>query len=111
MVRVRAGDRPANVLRRWWRRLAGREAGVLEQVATLRHSVLNRRYEISLFTFKEDPLSPSPKLRGQLETLRQNRIFLLRTADLSRHAHGGLLLKVLAAWRAHRARGRRRTRV
>ena len=107
MLRVRAGDRPANVLRRWWKRIAGRDVRALESVATLRHSVLERRYRISLFTFKENLPLRSPARRGQPKTHRPGRLVLLRSKDLSRHAHGGLLLKVLAAWRAHRARLRR----
>jgi A/G-specific adenine glycosylase len=106
MRRMRAGERPADVLRRWWRRLAGCDVSAIEPVATLRHSVLDRRYRISLFTFKENPRSSA--LRRRPKTLRPGRVFLLRTADLSSHAHGGFLLKALAAWRAHRARATRR---
>jgi hypothetical protein len=68
-------------------------------VATLRHSVLDRRYLVSLFTFEEKP--PAPALRRPPES---RRVRLLSPSQISRHAHGGLLLKVLAAWRAHRAR-------
>jgi A/G-specific adenine glycosylase len=99
LFRIPAGEGPVRFLRRGWKRLAGREAGALERVATLRHSVLDRRYTISLFTFEEKP--PTPALRPPPES---RRIRLLSPSQISRHAHGGLLLKVLAAWRAHRAR-------
>lgn len=99
MFPVVGGQWPANVLRRGWKRLAGRDVIALERVATLRHSVLDRRYLVSLFTFEEKPPVPSPHGRPDTRGLR-----LLRPADLSHHAHGGLLLKVLAAWRAHRRR-------
>jgi A/G-specific adenine glycosylase len=108
MLRVRTGERPASVLRRWWKRLAGRDVSALERVAVLRHSVLERRYRIDLFTFKENPLPPPPAHRRRPEAHGRKRISLLRPSDLSRHAHGGLLLKALAAWRAHRARATRR---
>lgn len=99
---VRGGQRSADVLKRGWERLARRKAIALEPVATLRHSVLDRRYFVSLFTFKEKP--PSPSLRRKPGTRRPGRVSLVRAADLSRYAHGGLMLKVLAAWRARRAR-------
>jgi len=102
LFRTPAGERPAKSLRRGWKRVAGRDVMALERVATLRHSVLDRRYQVALFTFKEKP--PSPPLGRLPGTRRPARIFLVRAADLSRRAHGGLLLKVLAAWHAHRAR-------
>lgn len=109
MFPVKHGQRPANVLRRGWKRIAGRDVGVIEPVATLRHSVLERRYRVSLFTFKEIPLPPSPSPQTPVGARRRRvsssfprRIFLLRPSDLSRHAHGGFLLKALAAWRARR---------
>ncbi len=102
MFPVRAGKPSANSLRRGWKRLTGREPGALETVATIRHSVLERRYLVSLFTFKENPTSPSRCL-----PLDAGRFRLFSPSQISRHAHGGLLLKVLAAWREHRARVRR----
>ncbi len=104
MFEVRHGERPANVLRRGWKRTARRETIALEPVATLRHSVLDRRYVVSLFTFKEK--SPVPSLRHQPAGARRgprvpplpSRISLLSPGQISRRAHGGLLLKVLAAW-------------
>jgi hypothetical protein len=107
MFDLHDGERPANVLRRGWERVARRKAIALERVAALRHSVLNRRYEVSLFTFKEKPLEP--KLRRRLGARRPgprapslpSRIFVLSPGQISRRAHGGLLLKVLAAWREH----------
>jgi A/G-specific adenine glycosylase len=107
MFEVRGGQRPANVLRRGWERIARRKAIALNPVATLRHSVLNRRYLISLFTFKEkrtvpprsrQPVSDEPSFPGPGPP---SRISLLTPSQISRHAHGGLLLKVLAAWREH----------
>ncbi|MDL2716281.1 MAG: A/G-specific adenine glycosylase [Acidobacteriota bacterium] len=104
---VRGGQRSANVLRRGWERVVRRSAISLEAVATLRHSVLERRYLISLFTFKEE--SPVPPLRRPLAALgSEQKIILLSPLQITRHAHGGLMLKVLAAWRAHRAVVRRR---
>ncbi len=105
MFLVVGGQRPANVLRRGWKRLAGRDVIALEQVATLRHSVLDRRYRVSLFTFKENLLRRSPKRRG---CRAASRLRALPPSQISRHAHGGFLLKALAAWRAHRARATRR---
>lgn len=99
MFEVRGGQRSANALRRGWELIAHRKVTALEAVATLRHSVLDRRYLVSLFTFKEKP--PVPPLRLPPES---GRVRLLSPGQISRQAHGGLLLKVLAAWRAHRAR-------
>lgn len=108
LFRLPAGRGSADFLKRGWRVLAGREAGALERVATLRHSVLDRRYRIDLFTFKEKP--PLPALRMRPETRGGRRVRLLTPSQVSCHAHGGLLLKVLAAWRAHRLRGASRAR-
>ena len=108
MFPVRSGQRPVNVLRRGWKRIAGRDVSALERVAVLRHSVLERRYRIDLFTFKENPLPPPPECRRRPKAHGRNRIHLVRPADLSRHAHGALLQKALAAWRAHHARATRR---
>jgi A/G-specific adenine glycosylase len=102
MFEVRGGQRSANVLRRGWERIARRKAIALEPVATLRHSVMDRRYLVSLFTFKEDPPVPPPSRPQEAGGVR-----LLSPRQISRHAHGGLLLKVLEAWRAHRARNAR----
>jgi A/G-specific adenine glycosylase len=99
MFEVRGGQRSADVLRRGWKRLTGRTVIAVSRVATLRHSVLDRRYIVSLFTFKEKP--PAPLL---LRPLEPGGIRLLSSRQISRQAHGGLLLKVLAAWSAHRAR-------
>ena len=109
MFPVSSGQRSANVLRKGWERLARRRAGLLEPVATLRHSVLERRYVVSLFTFKER--TPSPLLRRQPAALgSEQKIILLSPLQISRRAHGGLLLKVLAAWRARAAAGGRAAR-
>ncbi|MBK9064507.1 MAG: A/G-specific adenine glycosylase [Acidobacteria bacterium] len=102
---VPAGRRPEDLLRRWWKRIAGRDVSALEPVATLRHSVLERRYLISLFTFKENLPSPSSVARPRRRPSEARGIRALSPSQISRVAHGGLLLKVLAAWRAHRARG------
>ena len=110
LFRIPAGQRPANVLRRGWKRLTGRGAVALERVATLRHSVLDRRYLVSLFTFKEkrtvpphsrQPGSDDAFSRALVPRVPASRIRLLSPSQISRHAHGGLLLKVLAAWREH----------
>jgi A/G-specific adenine glycosylase len=96
MFRTPSGKRPAKFLRKGWKRVAGRDVGPLELVATLRHSVLERRYLVSLFTFKEKAPSPSPHRR-----LEAGRVRLVPPNQISRHFHGGFLLKVLAAWRKH----------
>ena len=110
LFRIPAGQRPANVLRRGWKRLTGRGAVALERVATLRHSVLDRRYLVCLFTFKEkravpprsrQPGSDDAFSRALVPRVPASRIRLLSPSQISRHAHGGLLLKVLAAWREH----------
>jgi A/G-specific adenine glycosylase len=107
---VRGRQRPANVLRRGWKRLTGRSAVALERVATLRHSVLDRRYLVCLFTFKEkravpprsrQPGSDDAFSRALVPRVPASQIRLLSPSQISRHAHGGLLLKVLAAWREH----------
>ena len=109
MFPVPIGEGPARFLRRGWRRLVGRDVMALERVAALRHSVLERRYLIALFTFKEKP--PSPLLRRRLAALgSEQQFFLLSPLQISRRAHGGLLLKVLAAWRARAAGGARTAR-
>jgi len=88
---VRGNERPDEVLRREWRRTAGREAGPLVALGRLRHSILERRYVVDVFTFDEAE-APSRHRRppGMSRGLR-----LLRPAELSGHAHGGFLLKVL----------------
>jgi hypothetical protein len=110
MFQAHDGQRPANVLRRGWKRLTGRNAVALESVATLRHSVLDRRYLVSLFTFEERPPAPSRSRQPEADDALDHdlvrpgppkRISLLSPGRISRHAHGGLLVKVLAAWREH----------
>jgi len=110
LFEVRDGKRPADVLRRGWKGLTGRDAIALETVAELRHSVLNRRYLVSLFTFREKSRSPSrsryaaangPASRTPVPPLPPSRIHLLSPGQISRRAHGGLLQKALAAWREH----------
>jgi A/G-specific adenine glycosylase len=100
MFEVGTGQRPASVLRRGWKRIAFRETIGLEPVATLRHSVLDRRYVVFLFTFKEKPPAPSRSRQPPADE-GGRRISLLSPGQISRHAHGGLLLKALAAWREH----------
>lgn len=106
MFPIPKGKRPEDFLRKGWKRVSGREVTALEQVAKLRHSVLERRYLISLFTFKEIPIPRSPAPRSQPAAPgSEQKIILLSPLQISRRAHGGLLLKVLAAWRAHRSPG------
>ena len=100
MFEVGTGQRPANVLRRGWEGITRRKPVALEPVATLRHSVLDRRYLVSLFTFKEKSSVRSRRRRPEADG-RGRRISLLTPGQLSRRAHGGLLLKVMAAWRGH----------
>ncbi|HEX5855176.1 MAG TPA: A/G-specific adenine glycosylase [Thermoanaerobaculia bacterium] len=102
MFPVRVGERPANVLRKGWKRIVRREVTALNAVATLRHSVLDRRYLVSLFTFKEKTPSPSRRRQqGSDDPVPPSKIRLLSPGQIGRHPHGGLLLKVLAAWRGH----------
>jgi A/G-specific adenine glycosylase len=102
MFPVPPGQRAEDVLRRGWKSLAGRAAGSPAFVATLRHSVLHRRYRISLFTFEENSPRPSARATPPREG-KVPPVTLVQPARLARHAHGGLLLKALAAFRAHRA--------
>lgn len=103
LFRIPAGKRPEDLLRKGWKRLTGRDAGAPERVATLRHSVLERRYLVALFTFKENLPPPSSVARPRRRFSEEHGIRALSPSQISRVAHGGLLLKVLAAWRAHRA--------
>lgn len=86
---VGSGERASTVLRRGWKKLTGRTAGPLRFAGLLRHSILERRYRVEVFAFDEDP---PPAGRDQPDP----RLRLVRDSDLSRHAHGGLLLKILA---------------
>jgi len=109
MFPVRGGERPANVLRKGWEGITRRRVSALRQVATLRHSVLDRRYLVSLFTFEEKtPVPPRSRQQGSdglpiriPDPLPPSKIRLLSPSQIARHPHGGLLLKVLAAWRGH----------
>lgn len=103
LFRFPAGKRPEDFLGRWWKRIAGRDVGAIEPVAVLRHSVLERRYRISLFTFEESLPRRAPARPGRRAA---SRLQALSPGQIARVAHGGLLLKVLAAWHAHRARPR-----
>jgi A/G-specific adenine glycosylase len=108
MFPVHGGARPANVLRRGWERIARRAVGAVTPVATLHHSVLDRRYRVSLFTFEEKTPSPSRSRRPATNGrplqgfFPPSRIRLLSPSQIARHPHGGFLLKVLAAWQEHR---------
>ena len=100
LFRVPARRRPATVLRREWEDVAGRKAAALEPLGVLRHSVMNRRYLVDVFTLEEE--APSLSSRGpEANRHRASRgatrpcIRLLRPRDLSLRPHGGLLLKVL----------------
>ena len=88
MFPVGSGKPASEILRRGWRRLTGRTAGPLTFAGSLRHSVLLRRYRVDVFTFEEERLSATG-------ALPHPRFRLVRVRDLSRHAHGGLLLKIL----------------
>jgi A/G-specific adenine glycosylase len=89
---VGSTERADDVLRREWRRTAGREAGPLVPLGRLRHSVLERRYVAEVFTFEE----AEPPSRGRRPPKPGRGLRLLRPAELSGHAHGGFLLKVLS---------------
>ena len=85
---VGPGERAEAVLRRRWRGLTGRTAGTLTLAGALRHSVLERRYRVDVFTLEEMP-PPARRARPH------RRFRLVRDRDLPGRAHGGLLLKVL----------------
>jgi A/G-specific adenine glycosylase len=100
LFRVPAGQRPENVLRRQWKIVAGRPAAALGPLGRLRHSILDRRYLVDVFALEEKlsaplPRSPHAKRQGVASAASSSRIRLLRVSDLSRHAHGGLTIKVL----------------
>ncbi len=92
---VRKKKRPEEILRKEWGPAAGREAGPLVPLGRLRHSVLDRRYVVDVFTFEET----EPSRRVRRRPLMRWGLRLLRPAELSRHAHGGFLLKVLSLHR------------
>jgi hypothetical protein len=104
LFHVPARERPADVLRREWEDLAGRKATGLEPLGVLRHSVMNRRYRVDVFTLDEETSSPAS--RGAPARRRRarppgfpSRVRLLRRRDLPLHPHGGLLLKILGLLR------------
>ena len=108
LFRLRAGRRPEDVLRREWEGVTGRKAKALERLGALRHTVLDRRYLVDIFTLEERASSPS--LRRSPEECRRAprafsppRIRFVRPGELSRHAHGGLLLKILGLLRERNA--------
>jgi len=93
---VRGGGNPEAVLRKEWRPAAGRDAGRLVPRGKLRHSILDRRYVVDVFTVEEKTSSPrDPHARANRPGLR-----LILPAELSGHAHGGLLLKILRLLRS-----------
>lgn len=87
LVRVDAGEEPGETLRASWPRLAGRAAGPFEELGTLRHSVLERRYRVHVFLAGE---------RGRSQD-REGRVLVARSG-LEAVPHGGLLRKVLARY-------------
>jgi len=93
---VRGAERPEDVLRREWRPAAGRDAERLVPRGAIRHSVLDRRYVVDVFTVEERS-SSSP---GRRSPAIRPRLRLLSPAELSGHAHGGFLLKILRLLRA-----------
>ncbi len=100
LFHVPAGRRPDDVLRRKWELLSHRQAGALDRLTRLRHMVLHRSYLVDVFTLEEKTPSPppgrSPSARlGAPRRAPSPRIRLLAVRDLSRHAHGGLLVKIV----------------
>jgi A/G-specific adenine glycosylase len=87
-----------SLLRREWKRAAGRGVAHVRPLGTLRHSVMNRRYLVSLYLLREFPVGLSPIGLSSSRLL----VRLVRPADLALHARGGLLEKVVAAWRLAR---------
>ena len=98
VFRLHAGERPEDVLRKEWEAVAGRGVRTLEPLGKLRHSVLDRRYRVDVFALEESPGAPARAERAR-------RLRLAREEDLSRHAHGGLLKKILALERRAAPRG------
>ena len=89
LFRVPAGRRAEDVLQKEWKAVAGLPAGALEPLARLRHPVLDRRYDVHVFLVEES--APSRRRRPR----SPSGLRLLFPGDLARHAHGGLLLKIL----------------
>ncbi len=113
LFHVPAGQRPATVLRRGWENVAGRLAGAAEPLGTLRHAVLDRRYRVDVFRLEEKGASPSllsPQGEGHRakRTRTGSRIRLLRESELTRHAHGGLTVKLLRLLAGRLVAGRAR---
>ncbi len=100
LFRVPARHRPAEVLRKGWKDVTGRAVEALEQLGELRHSVLDRRYVVDVFTVEEKTTLTSHHhfhdARHRTSRGRsRRRTLLLRESEIARHEHGGLLLKIL----------------
>jgi A/G-specific adenine glycosylase len=85
LVAPARGAGAGEALRAGWPALAGRRAARLEPAGVVRHSVLERRYEVEVFTVVE-----SASAHGA------GRPRLLLPAELEEAPRGGLLAKVLA---------------
>lgn len=98
-VEVAVGADPAADLAHGWRSLAGRSADGVRRLGSVRHAVLERRYEVQLFEVSE-----APRASRRVAGLR-----LVDATALDRVPHGGLLAKALALARGagspRRARG------
>jgi A/G-specific adenine glycosylase len=91
------GSRKKNdrgLLRKEWRTVTGRDVADVQPLGALRHSVLNRRYVVSLYLLRESEQASRGGRHGAPGFLR-----LVRPTDLVRHARGGLLEKIVALWR------------
>ncbi len=100
MFPVGSGRPPKEILRKGWRRLTGRMPGPLTLAGSLRHSVLTRRYRVDVFSFEENLPSagrngPRGRERTRPGAFSHYPFRLVRDRDISRHEHGGLLLKIL----------------
>ena len=76
---------------RLWAEVAGRPARSLTPLGTVRHAVVDRRYEVEVFRVEEGPAS-----RGGSRRSRSGKgARLLTSGELLEEATGGLLRKVL----------------
>ncbi len=85
LVETADGLDPREALRAAWPELAGRRAARLEPAGVVRHSVLERRYEVEVFAVVEAPAARGP-----------GRPRLVLPARLEETPRGGLLAKVLS---------------
>jgi A/G-specific adenine glycosylase len=94
LASVPEGQDAAEALQRVWRTQAGRRVLRLTALGTLRHAVLERRYEVEVFRVAE---ALAPSTHGELEP-----VTLIPRAALGEIPRGGLLEKIVRLWEAGR---------